>query len=349
MKFFAVIGNPPYNESQGIGEQKNFAKPVYHTFIDAAYQVSDKVELIHPARFLYNAGATPKEWNSKMLDDPHLKLLMYESDSRLLFGPNVTISGGVVVSYHDTNKSFGAIKVFTPFTELNHIVSKVINTVGYHSLEDIIYIQTRLNLEGLYEDYPESKMRIGSNGKDNRLERNIFEKLSCFTEQKAEATDIKILGMCERKRAWKYIQRKYIDLSHDNLFKWKVIVSTSNGGAGNLGNEAVMICGEPFISGPNEGYTRTFLGIGAFPNRKDAENCAMYIKTKFCRCMLGVLKATQLMNKEVWHMIPLQDFTSSSDIDWSVPIPAIDQQLYKKYGLSQEEIDFIETHVKEMS
>ena len=70
MKFDFCIGNPPYNDEQGIGDQKNFAKPVYHTFIESAYRISDKVELIHPARFLYNAGATPKEWNEKMLKDP---------------------------------------------------------------------------------------------------------------------------------------------------------------------------------------------------------------------------------------------------------------------------------------
>lgn len=74
-----------------------------------------------------------------------------------------------------------------------------------------------------------------------------------------------------------------------------------------------------------------------------------YVKTKFARILLGVLKITQDNKKGVWKYVPLQDFTSASDIDWSKSIPEIDQQLYRKYGLDQSEIDFIESHVKEMT
>ena len=74
-----------------------------------------------------------------------------------------------------------------------------------------------------------------------------------------------------------------------------------------------------------------------------------YIKTKFARTLLDILKVTQDNDRGVWKMIPLQDFTPSSDIDWSKSIHEIDLQLYRKYGLSVEEIEFIETHVKEMA
>ena len=76
--------------------------------------------------------------------------------------------------------------------------------------------------------------------------------------------------------------------------------------------------------------------------------CQKYLKTKFARALLGVLKATQNGSKPVFKMIPLQDFTPSSDIDWSASIAEIDRQLYRKYNLSEEEIAFIENHVKEM-
>lgn len=349
MKFDYVIGNPPYNDEQGNGNQKNFAKPVYHLFIDEAYKIAKKVELIHPARFLFNAGATPKEWNKKMLNDNHLKVLLYEQDSRNVFGANVSISGGIVVTYHNMMRTFNKIKVFTPFSELNSVINKVSSVDSYVSFDKIIYLQNRFNLEELYKDYPEYKKKIGSNGKDSRLERNIFEKIDRFTENRSLDTDIRILGMEKRKRKTKYISKQYIDLSHENLFSYKVIVSTSNGGAGNLGKDPVSICGIPEVYGPGTGYTRTFLGIGSFESKQEALNCANYIKTKFCRCMLGVLKATQLMNKDVWHMIPLQDFSDSSDIDWSQSIKDVDQQLYRKYGLDEKEIAFIEKHVKEMA
>ena len=74
-----------------------------------------------------------------------------------------------------------------------------------------------------------------------------------------------------------------------------------------------------------------------------------YVKTKFARVMLGILKITQDNNRDTWRMVPLQDFTSASDIDWTKSIPEIDQQLYKKYGLDAKEIEFIETHAKEMT
>ena len=99
----------------------------------------------------------------------------------------------------------------------------------------------------------------------------------------------------------------------------------------------------------NTAHTETFLSIGKFETRDCAENVIKYIKSKFARCLLSVLKVTQIGNKPVYQYIPLQDFTENSDIDWSVSIPNIDKQLYKKYGLSQEEIDFIETNVKEMA
>ena len=73
-----------------------------------------------------------------------------------------------------------------------------------------------------------------------------------------------------------------------------------------------------------------------------------YVKTKFARAMLGVLKITQDCPAPKWKYVPLQDFTSKSDIDWTKSVHEIDLQLYKKYGLSKEEKDFIETHVKEM-
>ena len=82
--------------------------------------------------------------------------------------------------------------------------------------------------------------------------------------------------------------------------------------------------------------------------KKKRPNLLKYIKSKFARTALGILKVTQDNKKSVWKYVPLQDFTDNSDIDWSKSIPEIDQQLYKKYGLSPEEIEFIETHVKEM-
>lgn len=176
MKFDYVIGNPPYQD-ETLGDNKGFAPPVYNKFLDASYEIADKVEMIHPARFLFNAGSTPKAWNEKMLSDSHFKVLHYESDASVMF-TNTEIKGGVVISYRDNNKNYGAIKVFTPYEELNSIMKKAAPANEAESLMETIYIQYKFDLEKLYKDHPEYRAVIGSEGKDKRFRNNIFEKVS---------------------------------------------------------------------------------------------------------------------------------------------------------------------------
>lgn len=341
MRFNFVIGNPPYQD-ETIGDNKGFAPPIYHKFLDEAYKVSDAVEMIHPARFLFNAGSTPKTWNAKMLNDVHFKVLHYESDASKIF-PNTDIKGGVVVTYHDIGQDFGAIKIFTPYDELNSIMKKAAPKGENDSLMSIIYLQNRFNLDLLYRDYPEYQSVIGSDGKDKRFRNNIFDKIPIFVLNRIAETDIRVIGVSKNKRIWMYIPSKYIEHGHENLDKWKALVARVNG-SGSFGE----VLSSPIISAPNEGYTQTFIGIGGFNSKWEAENVLKYLKSKFCRTMLGILKITQDNNRETWRMVPLQNFTSSSDIDWSKSIADIDRQLYAKYGLDDKEIAFIESHVKEM-
>ena len=342
MKFDFIIGNPPYQD-ETLGDNKGFAPPIYHMFLDGAYEKGTVVELIHPARFLFNAGSTPKQWNQKMLDDPHLKVLHYEQDASTMFH-NTEIKGGVVITYHDTNKSFGAIEVFSPYPEMNTIMHKAAPKSEEESLMSIIYVQNRFNLDALYQEYPEYEQIIGSNGKDKRFRNNIFDKIPLFTDDSQNSDDIAVIGVVKNKRQWRYFPIRFTDTNHENLYKWKLLVVRVNG-TGAIGE----VLSTPIIAKPNEGYTQTFIGIGAFDGKAEAENALKYVKSKFMRTMLGILKITQDNNRETWRMVPLQDFTPSSDIDWTKPIPEIDRQLYAKYGLDQTEIDFIESHVKEMT
>ena len=104
----------------------------------------------------------------------------------------------------------------------------------------------------------------------------------------------------------------------------------------------------PVIGVPVIGHTDTFLSIGKFADAQEASACLNYVRTKFARCLLGTLKATQHNPRDTWANVPLQDFTSHSDIDWSKPVADIDKQLYAKYQLSDEEIAFIERMIKPM-
>ncbi len=340
MKFDFIIGNPPYQDLQN-GDNATYAPPVYHLFLDEAYKISPRVEMIHPGRFLFNAGSTPKDWNKKMLEDEHLKVLYYEQDSSKVFA-NTDIKGGIAITYRNIDYDFGAIKTFTAFPELNSLIQKV-NTPEDDNLSNIVYIQNRFDLTELFKDYPEAISGIGSDGKDSRLEKNIFTKVKEVFFDEEFPDSIKVLGIINNKRVWKYIALKYVDKAHENLMKFKVMVPTSNG-SGAIGE----VLSSPLIGSPLIGYTRSFIGIGAFDTKKEAEACYKYIKSKFARTMLGILKITQDNNKPTWRYVPMQDFTSSSDIDWSQSVAEIDAQLYKKYGLDDSEIAFIESHVKEM-
>ena len=343
MKFDVVIGNPPYQE-----ETKDTSdKPIYNYFMSEAYKFADKVCFITPARFLFNAGKTPKKWNAKMLNDEHLKVAYYEQDSSNVF-PNTDIKGGVAITYRDTQKNFGKIGTFTHFEELNSALRKVLNSEKFCSIDEIYFGQEKFNLDVLYMKNPEAKNIVGSEGKEKRLTSSIFGQLEdVFSKNRKNETDFKILGVIKNRRKWRYINSEYIE-EHPNLRKFKVMLPGSNG-SGAIGEVlSTPLVGEPLVGEPLVGHTQTFISFGAFDNREEAENLLKYIKTKFARTMLGTLKITQSNKKDTWRNVPLQNFTSNSDIDWSQSIAQIDQQLYKKYGLSEKEIAFIEEKVRAM-
>ena len=343
MKFDFVIGNPPYQES------KEYTKdlPLYHYFMDASYSIARNVLLITPARFLFNAGQTPKEWNKKMLSDPHLKVLMYEQDSSKVF-PNTDIKGGVVITYRNYKDNFGAIDVFTHTPELNTILHKV-NSIPNEEIAKIIYMSSCYRIKDtLFEDFPIYKDYFSS-GKF--LHSNIFDKLpELFTDDIPSSVDeyFQVYGLQKGiGRTIHFMKRKYVDYPN-NLSKWKVFVPKSNG-SGALGEVlSTPLIGKPLIGKPLIGHTQTFMSIGCFDTEQEAQNLLKYIKSKFARTMLGVLKVTQDNPPKTWKYVPLQDFTSSSDIDWTKSVHEIDLQLYDKYGLTAEERNFIETNVKEM-
>ena len=339
MNFDAIIGNPPYQETMA-GTSDN---PIYNLFYDNAFELCNKVSLITPARYLFKAGKTPKDWNEKMLNDEHFKVVFYEQDSSKLF-PDTDIKGGLAITYRDANKNFGKIGFFTNYKELNGILEKVRKS-NFKTLADLVYAPESYRLtKRLHEEHPEIKSKL-SKGHDFDVTSNIFSKLNeLFTNEKPnDGNDyIQIFGLEGSNRVYKYIRNDYI-MPHDNLMKYKVFVPKSNG-SGAIGE----VLSTPLIGQPLIGHTQTFISIGSFDTEYEANSLLKYLKTKFARTMLGTLKVTQDNKKATWLNVPLQDFTATSDIDWSKSVSEIDKQLYKKYNLNTEEIKFIESKVKEM-
>ncbi len=338
LKFNAIVGNPPYQETT-VGTSD---RPVYHLFMDVAFSLSPRVTLITPARYLFNAGKTPREWNNRILNDEHFRVVWYKANSTDVF-PNVDIKGGVAVMYRDSTQKFGKIGSYTAYPELNGIYGKVVDNDNFSPLSNVIYAQNKFNLEELYKYHPELRKVIGSDGREKRLTTSIFSLEDILTIKPSAKTDIKILGLVSNNREWRYVKRRYLE-AHPNLEKYKVLVPKSNG-TGSIGE----VLSTPLIGEPLIGVTQSFISIGCYETESEAKAALKYIKSRFARTLLGILKVTQDNSKETWRFVPLQDFTAQSDIDWSKSVAEIDQQLYKKYNLSQDEIDFIEKMIKPMA
>ena len=341
MKFDAIVGNPPY-QIMATGEA-NGSDPIYHLFIDAACKLGEKVSFIHPARFLFNAGKTPKDWNEKMLNDEHYKVVQYWANSGDVF-PTVDIKGGVAVTYWDKNKTFAKIGTFVAYDELRTILKKVLES-NFKTFADLVYTRTLYRFtDVLYKENPWAESRP-SKGHLYDMSSNALDMFPelFFDEKPNDGKEYaKIYGLANKKRSYKWIKKSYVKIP-DNFDFYKVLVPAANG-SGAIGE----VLSTPVIGQPVIGHTETFLSVGKFNTQEEAENCMKYIKTKFARAMLGTLKITQHNIQETWLNVPLQDFTTNSDIDWSKSVSEIDKQLYKKYGLSKDEIEFIESKVREM-
>lgn len=341
-KFDVVIGNPPYQEAaQGDGTRDT---PIYHRFMDAAYEVGEKAVLITPARFLFNAGLTPKAWNEKMLADPHLSVPYYKPDSSDLFS-GTDIKGGIAVTYRDAQHAGEPIETFTKYPELNDILLKVHEKHGL-SIEDAGITSSRSYryTDKLYVDHIDAK-KLRPEGNVALVNTNAFEQFS-FLYHSDKPTDghdyVQVLGLIKNKRHHRWIRSEYIT-GPESFAAYKVAMSAAFG-TGKFGEPLAS----PHVIGPQMAVTQSFVTVGCFQEKAEAEACLKYVKTKFARALLGVLKITQHAPARVWKHVPLQDFTSSSEINWPGSMSAIDQQLYEIYDLTPEDIAFIEVMIKPM-
>ena len=341
MKFDVIIGNPPYQEEvEGTSNP-----PIYNFFMDESYKNAQIVELITPARWLFDAGKTPKEWNRKMLSNSHLKVLTYERDSSKIFS-NTDIKGGVAITYFNSGKSISPIGRFIIYDEMRSVKEKVQPFIDTN-LSSWIYAPESYKFTKLMHDEHidvEDKM---SAGHKYDVTTNVLDKLKdlVFFEEKPNDGQeyVRIIGLENSKRAYRWIRSSYIN-PPDNFDYYKVILPKSNG-SGAFGETL----SSPFVGEKKTGHTQTFISVGQLETKIEAENLLKYLKTKFCRALLSILKVTQDNKRATWAFVPLQDFTSSSDINWSKSIAEIDEQLFDKYGLYEPERDFIRTKVKEMS
>ena len=331
--FDVIIGNPPYQDDK-VNNNKRMM-PIYDKFMEQSFEIADRVELITPARFLFNAGATPKQWNMERLDDVHFKVLRYEPDADKVFD-NVVINGGIAITYRDADGEHEPIGTFLAYPELRPILNKTeLHTDDSQSMASIVAGQRIYNLsQRAMKEHPNA-IGIVSHAFD------LYDNILFFEDKPMDDDEyVRFLGLSHGHRTWRWIKRLYIR-EPPNLAKYKVAFPV-------ISSPVFGDALEYWIMEPLTGYTDTYLAAGAFDTRAEAEACLKYMSTRFARTLLGILKVTSHSARSVWAKVPLQDFTTGSVIDWSQPIPDIDHQLYAKYGLDERDVEFIETHVKEM-
>ena len=340
MKFDVIIGNPPYQEEvEGTSNP-----PIYNYFMDESYKNGRIVELITPARWLFNAGKTPKEWNTKMLSDSHLKVLTYERDSSKIFS-NTDIKGGVAVTYHNSENNYSPIGRFIIYDEMRSVKEKVQPFIETNLSSWIYAPESYKFTNSLHDEHIDVEDKLSAGHKYD-VTTNVLDKLKdiVFYEEKPnDGKDyVRIIGLENGRRTYRWIRESYVN-PPDNFNYYKVILPKSNG-SGAFG-EALS---SPFVGDKRIRHTQTFISVGRLETLQEAEGLLKYIKSKFCRALLSILKVTQDNKRATWGYVPLQDFTSSSDIDWSKSIEEIDEQLFDKYDLDEPERNFIRTKVKEM-
>lgn len=335
MKFDAVVSNPPYQ----VGVNK---EPLYHHFISIGMEIGDLGTLIHPGRFLFNAGKTPKAWNQKMLNDEHFKVVKYWKKSDEVFDA-VDIKGGVAVTMWDKQNVIGPIGTFVLHDELRTIQEKV-ESLGEESFSKLVYSRDLYQLTELF--YKENPELEGRQSKGHRFDLgttafSLFPEV--FSDEKPAGDGYAlVVGRENDKRIAKWIKKEYLKLP-DNFESYKIAFPVANG-SGKFGESL----SDPFVCGPCCAQNTTFLSAGNFYTLFEAQSCLKYVKTKFARCMLGIFKVTQHTTREAWRAVPLQNFTQQSGINWDLSIPELDAALYQKYNLTQDEIDFIESNVSAM-
>lgn len=337
-----MIGNPPYQEDS-VGDSTH-NMPIYHLFMDAAFEVADQAVLItRPLGSCSTLVTRPRAWNEKMLADPHLSVPIYVRDSSDLF-PGTKIRAGIVVTHRDASRDGTPIGTFTAFQQLNSILHKVVES-KYEPLETLGLTTGRSYryTDQMHEEHPDAT-KLLSDGHKYVIGPYAFRRLP-FLYTPAKPSDsyeyVQVLGRDANRRVCRWIRSDYVT-GPDSLHNYKVAIPAAN----ELNKLGWMAA--PLVLGPRVAVTQTFLTIGAFKTEQEAQACFSYIKTKFARLMLYVLKVTQHNPRSTWRYVPAQDFTSASDIDWSKSIPEIVAQLYAKYGLDAEEIAFIEAEVTPM-
>lgn len=360
-----LVGNPPYQQNdkgkRKDSKQNASATAIYPIFVEWSKTRSKKQSLLIPSRWISGAGKGTKKFVDSMLDDFSIKSLVVYPDARKVFTDN-EIKGGVCYFLRDiTYNGDCELTVFDknvleqfvkgPKKRLKNPISKTI----------VLYKQLETILEKVHKKSPLTGANFQTYISENRpygFRTDFFEsQIECDTYNLTWAKDsynnIGIYGTkttdedgtnAKRERVWGYLSKKSVYQANasnltfleKSLNKYKLFVPKANGN-GKLGEKLA----KTEIGKPMDICTETFIQIGPFKTLKEVQHVQKYLETQFFQILLGILKITQDNPKRVWRCIPIQDFTSKSDVPWRESIEKIDAYFCEKYELDLDEKEFI--------
>lgn len=329
VKIKAIVGNPPYQVMDGGAGVS--AKPVYNLFVDMAKEVNpDYISMIMPAKW-FTDGKGLGAFRTNMFSDKRLSKIFDFVDSRDCFS-NVDIAGGVCYFLWDSTADDSC-----QFTTL-HRGERTISTRNLCEMDEFIRHSEAVNIVESVKSRSDK----------------FFDQI--VSTQKPFGLRTYVTPLSDGDITLKYnkgkgpYQSSLIEIGKSMIPQWNVIISCLTAEhAGQTDKEGrKKILSSLDLLRPNEICTETYMVVGSYDTEQEAINLTFYLRSRFTRFLISQLAATQHLSKEKFALVPVQDFTAGSDIDWSKSIEEIDAQLYAKYNLSDEEIAFIESMIKPM-
>ncbi len=326
MKFDVIIGNPPYQLSDGGGMQtessSGSAIPLYHLFVQQAKKLKPRyLSMIIPARW-YSGGRGLDSFRDEMLNDRRISNIVDFADSRDCF-PGVDIAGGVCYFLFDSNYQ-GDCTVVNHYKGTTQVFKRKLNEYDVfirfgEAISIIKKVQSKR--EKTMEEWVYSSKPFG------------FRSFESGRAKKKDG-DVEMLG----SKGITYVSRNEVVNNSNLIDKWKVIMSKASAEhAGQTDNEGrKKVVSRIEILKPNQICTETYLLLRTFDKEQEAKNMVTYVKTMFFRFLMSTILLTQNIAKDKFQFIPVQDFSH----------PWTDEMLYTKYGLTDTEIAFIESLIR---
>jgi adenine-specific DNA methylase len=332
MRFDVIIGNPPYQLSDG--GSGTSAQPIYHHFVKQAKALEPRfISMVIPARW-YSGGKGLDEFRNEMLTDKRLRRIEDFPDSSDVF-PGVQIKGGVC--YFLWNKDSQGDATIT-----THDKGKVLSTAERPLLEKGVDVFIRYNeaipiLKQIMEKEAGGKGSGLNLPEDKRFSelvsvRRPFNLDGTFRgRNKQQAGDIQIY----RAGGIDFAKESEIDDPYKLINKWKVFMPYLASGSDSFPHS---ILGTPLIGAPGSASTETYLAIGPFKSKAECKNVISYISTRLFRFIVLQKKPSQHATRKVYEFVPMQDFSQ----EWT------DELLYQRYKMTKDQIAFIESMVRPM-